>query len=216
MMPAGRKLQRSTSQESTSPLEPNVLRDFGSQQQGSDLTRPRKVLVQWPVSLCRPDGAGYFPPSALFSIAPHSLACRILPTMKSAGRRNYAFLSRCYTASNKPRINPGRCIKWPAASTAFSIPFVLCSFHRRYLWYFVDFLLFAEASLFRVVSAAHKDFLRMASSFQPLSADAITGVPFAEKWELLRPVIEQLYLKEDMKLPQLQRVLRERYNFDAR
>lgn len=56
----------------------------------------------------------------------------------------------------------------------------------------------------------------MASSFHPLSADAITGVPFAEKWELLRPVIEQLYLKEDMKLPQLQRVLRERYNFDAR
>ena len=56
----------------------------------------------------------------------------------------------------------------------------------------------------------------MASSFRPVSADAIAGVPFAEKWELLKPDIEQLYLKENMKLPQLQRVLRERYNFDAK
>jgi len=56
----------------------------------------------------------------------------------------------------------------------------------------------------------------MASNLHAVSTDAITGVPFAEKWELLKPDIEQLYLKENMKLPQLQRVLRERYNFDAR
>jgi hypothetical protein len=56
----------------------------------------------------------------------------------------------------------------------------------------------------------------MASTDDPFSAEALSGVPFAEKWELLKPVIEQLYLKENMKLPQLRQVLRERYDFDAR
>jgi hypothetical protein len=56
----------------------------------------------------------------------------------------------------------------------------------------------------------------MASTVHPLSADALSGVPFAERWELLKPIIEQLYLKENMKLAQLQQVLRERYNFDAK
>jgi hypothetical protein len=56
----------------------------------------------------------------------------------------------------------------------------------------------------------------MASTVHPLSADALSAVSFAEKWELLKPVIEQLYLKENMKLPQLQQVLRDRYGFDAK
>ena len=39
--------------------------------------------------------------------------------------------------------------------------------------------------------------------------------PFDKKWELLRPVIQQLYVNESQKLIDVMAFLRERYNFVA-
>jgi hypothetical protein len=41
-------------------------------------------------------------------------------------------------------------------------------------------------------------------------------VPFGERWEILKPTIERLYIREGLKLPQLIEALRVRYGFDAR
>ena len=47
----------------------------------------------------------------------------------------------------------------------------------------------------------------------PLS---LQGVPFDQKWELLKPTIERLYLQDGLKLPEVITSIRDRHGFDAR
>lgn len=51
-----------------------------------------------------------------------------------------------------------------------------------------------------------------AQSF-PLS---LHGVPFDQKWELLKSTIEQLYTHENWKLSDVIKSIKDRYAFDAR
>lgn len=41
------------------------------------------------------------------------------------------------------------------------------------------------------------------------------GLPFEQKWEFLRPHIEQLYIHENCKLPDVIKTLKGRFGFDA-
>jgi hypothetical protein len=43
---------------------------------------------------------------------------------------------------------------------------------------------------------------------------ANTHIPFSQKWELHKPLLERLYLDEGFKLPKIQSVMREQ-GFDA-
>jgi hypothetical protein len=40
-------------------------------------------------------------------------------------------------------------------------------------------------------------------------------IPFNQKWELLKPEIERLYIKENVPLRDIARIMKEKYNFDA-
>ena len=44
---------------------------------------------------------------------------------------------------------------------------------------------------------------------------SLHGVPFDQKWELLKPTIERLYIREDMKLPDVIEAIRDEHGFDA-
>lgn len=41
------------------------------------------------------------------------------------------------------------------------------------------------------------------------------NVPFNKKWDLLRPVIEQLYVNEDQALPEVVTIMKRDYGFAA-
>lgn len=47
----------------------------------------------------------------------------------------------------------------------------------------------------------------------PLSLD---GVPYDQKWELLKSTIERLYIHENRKLPDVIKSIRDQYRFDAK
>ena len=52
---------------------------------------------------------------------------------------------------------------------------------------------------------------------EPLVVDdfpSLDGVPFSEKWDLLKPSIERLYVQEKQKLPDIVRAFKD-YGFDA-
>ena len=53
----------------------------------------------------------------------------------------------------------------------------------------------------------------LAAQSLPLS---LHGVPFAQKWELLKSTIERLYIHENRKLPDLIKFVRDQYDFDAK
>ena len=42
----------------------------------------------------------------------------------------------------------------------------------------------------------------------------LDGVPYSEKWELLKPTIERLYIQEKQKLPDIVKAFKD-YGFDA-
>lgn len=43
----------------------------------------------------------------------------------------------------------------------------------------------------------------------------LPNVPINEKWELLRPTIERLYIDEKLKLPKVIDAVKAQYGFDA-
>lgn len=49
----------------------------------------------------------------------------------------------------------------------------------------------------------------------PLTASALLGVPFDEQWEIVKPVVQQLYIVEKVRLFRLQEIMQERYGFVA-
>lgn len=49
----------------------------------------------------------------------------------------------------------------------------------------------------------------------PLTASALLGVPFDEQWEIVKPVVQQLYIVEKVRLFRLQGIMQERYGFVA-
>jgi hypothetical protein len=51
-----------------------------------------------------------------------------------------------------------------------------------------------------------------ASAPPQLPSDA----PFTEKWELLKPYLERLYLDEKRKLPEVVQIIKTQYGFDAK
>lgn len=53
----------------------------------------------------------------------------------------------------------------------------------------------------------------MATQSFPLS---LHGVPFDQKWELLKSTIERLYIHENLKLPDVIKSIRDQYGFDAK
>lgn len=53
----------------------------------------------------------------------------------------------------------------------------------------------------------------MATQPFPLSLD---GVPFDQKWELLKSTIERLYIHENRKLPDVIKTIGDQYGFDAK
>lgn len=44
---------------------------------------------------------------------------------------------------------------------------------------------------------------------------SLLDVPFNERWELLKPTIERLYIDEKRKLPDVMKILKDQYGFDA-
>ena len=44
---------------------------------------------------------------------------------------------------------------------------------------------------------------------------SLHGVPFDQKWELLKATIERLYISEDMKLAHVIKAIRDEHGFDA-
>lgn len=42
------------------------------------------------------------------------------------------------------------------------------------------------------------------------------NLPFNKKWDLLKPVIKQLYIDEDQPLPELVTIMKRDYGFDAK
>ena len=55
----------------------------------------------------------------------------------------------------------------------------------------------------------------MASTDDHHPACAHTAVPFHERWELLKPIIKELYVDENMPLSRVQEIMRDQYGFDA-
>ena len=45
--------------------------------------------------------------------------------------------------------------------------------------------------------------------------DSLLGVSFDQKWELLKPAIERLYIHENRKLPDVIQSIKDQYGFDA-
>ena len=56
----------------------------------------------------------------------------------------------------------------------------------------------------------------METSAAQSSPPSLHGVPFDQKWELLKPTIERLYIHENQTLPDVIKSLRDQYGFDAR
>ena len=54
---------------------------------------------------------------------------------------------------------------------------------------------------------------------EPLDSQSLRaslhGVPFDQKWELLKPTIERLYIHENHKLPDVIKGIRDECGFDA-
>ena len=46
-------------------------------------------------------------------------------------------------------------------------------------------------------------------------SDSLLGVPFEQKWELLKPTIECLYVHENWKLSDVVKSIKEQCSFDA-
>ena len=44
---------------------------------------------------------------------------------------------------------------------------------------------------------------------------SLVGVPFDQQWELLKPTIERLYVRENRKLSEVISIIRDQYGFDA-
>lgn len=55
----------------------------------------------------------------------------------------------------------------------------------------------------------------MEESAQPHIVQSLLGIPFAEKWEVLKPTIQRLYVDENWKLSKVSEVLKSLYRFDA-
>lgn len=47
------------------------------------------------------------------------------------------------------------------------------------------------------------------------SSLSLHGVPFDQKWELLKPTIERLYIREDQKLHNVIEAIKHLHGFDA-
>ena len=56
----------------------------------------------------------------------------------------------------------------------------------------------------------------MELSLPQASLPSLHGVPFDQKWELLKPTIERLYIHEERKLPDVIELIRSETEFDAR
>ena len=54
---------------------------------------------------------------------------------------------------------------------------------------------------------------------EPLVSDglpqSLLGVPFNQKWDLLKPAIERLYIHLNWKLPEVIKAIKDQYGFDA-
>jgi hypothetical protein len=48
------------------------------------------------------------------------------------------------------------------------------------------------------------------------SREELYKVRFAERWQLLKPMLERLYFDENLKLPDIISLMKSRYNFDAK
>ena len=51
--------------------------------------------------------------------------------------------------------------------------------------------------------------------FAPELSGSLLGVPFDQKWELLKPTIERLYIHEDWKLSDVVKGINDHYGFNA-
>ena len=47
------------------------------------------------------------------------------------------------------------------------------------------------------------------------SLPSLHGVPFDQKWELLKPTIQRLYIHENQELPDVMRTIKDEHGFDA-
>ena len=55
----------------------------------------------------------------------------------------------------------------------------------------------------------------MDPSFLPAFPPSLDGVPYEQKWELLKPTIERLYIHENRKLSEVMKAIKEQLGFDA-
>jgi hypothetical protein len=56
----------------------------------------------------------------------------------------------------------------------------------------------------------------MEKSNTELSQEDLYEVPYSQRWELLKPVLERLYLDEKVKLPVIISLMKATYSFDAK
>jgi hypothetical protein len=55
----------------------------------------------------------------------------------------------------------------------------------------------------------------MSAAQAALSRSSLLDVPFPERWEHLKPLITQLYIDDNRKLPDIVQTLKDEYGFDA-
>ena len=55
----------------------------------------------------------------------------------------------------------------------------------------------------------------MESSASQVLLPSLLGVPFAQKWELLKPTIERLYIHENRSLSDVIKAIKDQHGFDA-
>ena len=48
-----------------------------------------------------------------------------------------------------------------------------------------------------------------------ISLESLNGIPFNKKWDILKPVIKQLYIDQNLKLPDLIKTIADEYGFVA-
>lgn len=55
----------------------------------------------------------------------------------------------------------------------------------------------------------------METNFPQALSPSRLNVPFDQKWEVLKPIIERLYIHENRKLSDVIKIVKDEYKFDA-
>jgi hypothetical protein len=49
-----------------------------------------------------------------------------------------------------------------------------------------------------------------------ISIEQLRAVPFSQRWEILKPALNDLYLEQNVKLPEIMEMMKAQFGFDAK